>query len=211
MKDPNKQRFDNLARTWDEEPRRVQLAEAVVKATLSRVPVTPEMEALDYGCGTGLVTLLIAPHVRSVLGADISEGMLSVLRDKIASQSVPNAGTVALDLQRDPPLDRRFGLIVSAMTMHHIKDPAPVIGKLTLMLRPAGWLCIADLDSESGEFHSDKTGVEHFGFDRNLVKAVFEEGGLESVAMDTAHVIISEVEGAAREFPVFLATGRRPT
>lgn len=186
------------------------LAEAVVKAILSRVPISAEMEAMDYGCGTGLVTLLLAPRVRSILGADISEGMLSVLRDKIASQSIPNVDTVILDLQRDPPLAPRFDLIVSSMTMHHVADPASLIGKLATMLEPGGWLCVADLDSESGDFHSDKTGIHHFGFDRDRIRGIFEEAGLGSVTLDTAHVIAREVEGVMREFPVFLACGCAP-
>ena len=208
--DPNKQRFDAAAKTWDELPRRVQLAEAVVKAILGRVPVTSEMEAMDYGCGTGLVTLLLAPRVRSMLGADISEGMLSVLRDKIASLGIANVDTVTLDLQRDPPLDRRFDLIASSMTMHHVRNPAQIIGKLVTMLKPGGWLCVADLDVDGGDFHTDKTGVEHFGFDRDHVGRILEQAGLESVTLDTAHVIAREIERVMREFPVFLACGCAP-
>ncbi|MGC8862201.1 MAG: class I SAM-dependent DNA methyltransferase [Armatimonadota bacterium] len=210
MTDPNKERFDAAARTWDENPGRVLLAEAVVGAILRRVPVCPEMEALDYGCGTGLVTLLIAPRVRSILGVDISEGMVSVLREKIDSQGIPNVSTAILDLRRDPPLDRRFDMITSSMTMHHIDDPSQVVGKLAAMLRPGGWLCIADLDAESGDFHADKTGVHHAGFARDRVREMFEAAGLESITLDTAYVFNREIEGVLREFPVFLACGCAP-
>jgi len=208
MTDPNKRRFDAAAKTWDEEPRRVQLAEAVADAVLRCACVDSEMEALDYGCGTGLVTLKLAANVRSIVGADISEGMLSVLRDKIAARGVSNVSTIVLDLRHDPPLKRRFDLIVSSMTLHHLEDPASVIGKLAAMLKPGGRLCVADLDAESGDFHTDKTGVHHAGFDRDRVRGMFEEAGLGCVTVDTAYVFEREAQGVLREFSVFLACGR---
>jgi ubiquinone/menaquinone biosynthesis C-methylase UbiE len=46
------------------------------------------MDALDSGCGTGLVSLFLLPHVRSVTGADSSPGMLEVLRKKLDEEGI---------------------------------------------------------------------------------------------------------------------------
>jgi len=42
---------------------------------------------------------------------------------------------------------------------------------------PGGFLSIADLDSDDGQFHEDKTGVFHSGFDRNVMRQYFSEAG----------------------------------
>lgn len=42
--------------------------------------VAPDRDVLDLGCGGGRVALALAPHVRSVLGLDVSTGMLALAR-----------------------------------------------------------------------------------------------------------------------------------
>ena len=60
--------FDQSAATWDSEPRRIALMQAVGEAILWEARPTREFNALDYGCGTGLVSLFLLPYVRSVTG-----------------------------------------------------------------------------------------------------------------------------------------------
>ena len=53
--------FDQAAATWDLADRRVTLARDVVAAIAAWVTLSKEQAALDFGCGTGLVTLALAP------------------------------------------------------------------------------------------------------------------------------------------------------
>lgn len=209
MDNPSRQRFNALAAEWDQNPGRVEFTQAVADAILRQISLREDMDMLDYGCGTGLVMLAPHPHVRSIVGADVSEGMLSVLNGKIAAQGLANVRTVLLDLQTDQPLPDRFDLITSGMTMHHVRDVGVVLGKLRQMLRPGGFLAIADLEEEGGAFHGDPTGVEHHGFDREHMVRLFRAAGLASVQVTTAYVIKRPLEdGTTREFPVFLVTGQ---
>ena len=63
------------------------------------------MDVLDYGCGTGLLSLFLLPHVRRVVGADSSPGMLEVLRKKLTEGGIENMKVIHLDLEHDrlPP------------------------------------------------------------------------------------------------------------
>lgn len=70
MKGREKRDFDKAAATWDEDPRRVKLAEDVAAAILREAVLSKDMDALDFGCGIGLVTLKLQPYVRSITGAD---------------------------------------------------------------------------------------------------------------------------------------------
>ena len=63
---------------------------AVGEAILREVRATTDMDVLDYGCGTGLVSLFLLSHVRSVTGADSSPGMLQVLNKQIVEGGIVN-------------------------------------------------------------------------------------------------------------------------
>ena len=210
MPNENQDRFDRAAQTWDENPARVALAQVIAEAIRSEVPVTPEMDAVDCGCGTGLLTLALQPHVRSILGVDASGEMLKALGEKIAAAGIENVRVQQLDIAGDGIGSARFDLVVSAMMLHHVKDAAGMVGRLAGALLPGGHLCIADLDAEDGSFHPDKTGIEHYGFGEAQMRGMFAAAGLANVRVRVAHVIRRpDAEGAMREYPVLLTVGAK--
>lgn len=204
--------FDNAAAAWDSEPRRIALMKAVGDAILRTVRPTAEMDMLDYGCGTGLVSLFLLPHVRSVTGADSSPGMLEVLREKLTAARIQNMKAVRLDLQRDPVPPERYHLAVTCMTLHHIADTEKTLRALHELLLPGGVVCVADLDTEPGIFHTPEAAVSvhHHGFDREHLKNRLKRIGFHGIQDSTAHTMRKPVEGGEqREFPIFLITARR--
>lgn len=198
-------RFDQETATWDESPRRVRLAKAVAEAIDRAVPLSREMNALDYGCGTGLLTLNLLPKVARITGADPSSGMLEVFRRKILEQNVEAVHTIHLrqeDLWRE---SGPYDLIASSMTLHHVEDPAALIGAFRSGMTPGGWLALADLDTEDGTFHAaEVSDVFYHGFDRTWLCACLAEAGFSDVSTRTAF----EVRRNGRDYPIFLITGR---
>ena len=71
--------FDTKARTWDSAPGRTLRARTVAGAIRRRVPFTPGMRALEYGCGTGLLSFALQPFPGTITLADSSAEMLAVL------------------------------------------------------------------------------------------------------------------------------------
>jgi 2-polyprenyl-3-methyl-5-hydroxy-6-metoxy-1,4-benzoquinol methylase len=204
--------FDQAAATWDENPVRRMLVEAVVESILRRVQITPELDMLDYGCGTGLVSFLLARHVGTVTAADSSTGMLDRLRTKIADSGLQTIRAVALDLERDAVPDAHYDLIVTHMVMHHVADTEFMLRNFHALLWPGDVLCISDLDTEPGVFHDPEAAatVHHHGFDRQEFRSLMERAGFHDVRDTTAHTIRKPVgESGERDFPVFLMTGRR--
>ncbi len=198
--------FDAAAATWDDNPRRVQLAQTVAQTIRQQIPLRPDMQLLDYGCGTGLVALALQPFVGSVIAADSSLGMLQKLQEKIRAAGLTNVTTRQLDLESQdwdgPPVD----VIVSSMTFHHLQNPQAVLRKMAALLAPGGFVAVADLDADSEGFHSDKAGVLHEGFSAQQMKEMFSTAGLE----DIHTVEVGQMERESQLFRVLLTMGRKP-
>lgn len=199
--------FNKDAASWDNEPRRVKLAADVAEAIMREVDLSRDMDLLDYGCGTGLLSLRLQPYVRSVTGVDTSLGMLEALLEKVKIRSLNNVRAVSINPEKEWQPEGKFHLIVSSMTMHHIRDVEALFNKFSRLLFPGGKLCIADLDLEDGSFHNDIAGVAHFGFGRRQMRDMLGRAGFKDISVETAAKIIKE-DGAQirREYPVFLMT-----
>jgi len=205
-----KRDFDSDAQHWDENPGRVKLANGIADAILEEVELTADMDALDFGCGTGLVTLRLQPYVRCITGVDGSQGMLDMLTQKIKKLGLANVRTSLINTEAGELLEGRYHLVVSSMTFHHINDIKSVLNQFSSVALPSAYLCVADLDREHGLFHGDNTGVSHFGFDRDGLSRKFSEAGFKDVRHRTAAKVTKRVgENKTAEFSVFLIIGRK--
>ena len=167
------------------------------------------MSALEYGCGTGLLSFALQSDLGQITLADTSQGMLDVLSEKIAAAGVTNMHPTRLDLSTDPLPAERFDLTYSLMTLHHIEDAKGILKKFHALLEPSGILCIADLDKEDGTFHTDGTTDVHLGFERGELQRWVEDAGFADVKFSTAFEIKKKIDDAEKTFPVFLLTARK--
>ena len=200
--------FDERAREWDSDPKKVERAGAVANALRAAIPFRPGMTALEYGCGTGLLSFALREDLASITLADTSEGMLAVLSDKIAAARADNMHPVRLDLVTDPLPAARFDLVYSLMVLHHIPDTATILRRFYAVLNPGGWLAVVDLDQEDGSFHADHAAQVHHGFERDALQAMAEIAGFTQVRFSTVYEIKKTSEGQARTYPLFLMTAR---
>ena len=202
--------FNEAASSWDDEPRRVRLASEVAECVKKEVAVTGEMTVLDYGCGTGLVTLCLQPLVRSITGADLSDGMLEILRGKIEARGLTNVKAVLLDPDREIFPAESFDLVVSSMTLHHVENVARLLADFHRVLRSGGVLAVADLDAEDGSFHGHGLAAAHSGFDRDRMRGMLEEAGFREIREVTAATIEKpDARDIIRPYTVFLMTARK--
>lgn len=198
--------FDTAAATWDEKPQRVRLGREVAAAMAAALPLSREWDAMDFGCGTGLVTLNLAPLLGSILGVDSSEKMVEQLNTKAERQGYGNVRAQRLDLEQGQLPDGRYHLITCSMTMHHIPDIVPLLASLRSLLHPGGRLAISDLEAEDGSFHGDPVGVFHNGFQQERFKQMLHQAGFTDIAIST----VTEIAKDGRSYAVFLATAVAP-
>lgn len=204
-------RFDEEAKDWDT-PESQERARNIAEAIRSHVPLSKQMSAFEYGCGTGQLSFELRNKLGPITLADSSTGMLEVLRDKIKSRSVNDMQPVNLDLTKDSLPDKKFDLVYTLMTLHHIPDTRLILRQFYKLLNPGGYLCVADLDKEDGSFHGHDIDDVHKGFDRKELATLAEEWGFTNVDFSTAYKMEREVneDGKTKLFPIFLMVAQKP-
>jgi ubiquinone/menaquinone biosynthesis C-methylase UbiE len=205
-----KRNFDQEAAKWDQVPGRVKLARDISQSMIREISLTPDMDVLDFGCGTGLLTFALQPFVHSITGVDSSKGMLDVFKIKIKEQKLNNVKADYIDLDKGDVLNGSYNLIVSSMTLHHIKNITPLLKQFYSILLPSGQVAIADLEPDDGQFHSNNEGVFHFGFDRKELHRMLIDTGFRDVRHLTAAQIEKPIgDGSTRLFSIFLITAHK--
>jgi cyclopropane fatty-acyl-phospholipid synthase-like methyltransferase len=195
--------FAHKAGSYEKDQDRVDNVQNIADAIRGAFALDRSMHLMDFGSGTGLLLERLAPHAGKITAVDVSPSMHAQLRAKQATLGCA-LEIVETDLEV-ADLDRTFDGIVSSMTMHHIKNIDAMFGKFHAMLRDGGFVAIADLDLEDGSFHSEDTGVHHFGFDRALFAQSAAAAGFRMVNVSSASV----VQKSSGHYPVFLLTGVR--
>lgn len=165
------------------------------------------MRAIDVGAGTGLLGLTLADDVGAMVLAEPSEGMLEVVRAKLAIGGRPNVTALRFDLLADPPPGEPYDLAMSLLVLHHLADTRAALSAIRELLRSGGHLALADLDAEDGSFHGhEAAGIHHLGFERGALAEMARAVGFTHVETRTA----TEIERDGRRYPVLLLLARRP-
>lgn len=199
-------RFDTLAQSWDANPTHVERTRAIADGLRRRIPLSTDLRALEVGAGTGLLSLELHRELGPITLTDTSEGMLAVLREKIAAHGIPNMTPRQLDLTRDALPAGSFDLIYLQMVLHHIDDVDGLLRTFHDLLAPGGHLAIADLVAEDGSFHGE--GFEgHHGFDTARLGTQLTAAGFSLIGSDIVYAIQRETREAP--YPIFLLTARR--
>ncbi|HIQ47463.1 MAG TPA: class I SAM-dependent methyltransferase [Sulfurovum sp.] len=190
--------FENKSKTWDTESGSAQSAKGIADLIVKNIKLNDSMEIMDFGAGTGLLSYFVAPYVQKIIAVDNSPAMLLEFKSK----TFPIETEV---LEKDlsvEEIDRKVDGVISSMTLHHLEDTRALFSKFYAMLNDGGFIALADLDTEDGSFHSDNTGVFHYGFDRDSLQSIAEEAGFKEVRFDLASTI-NKPHGT---FTVFLLT-----
>ena len=200
--------FDIKAKDWDSNPRKIERARIIAEGIRRFINLSPVMNALEYGCGTGLLSFALQPYLNHITLADSSPKMISVLKGKIDFSGVSNMTPVKLDLPTDPLPSDRYHLIYTLMTLHHIPDTEKILSDFCALLKRKGFLCVADLDKEDGSFHGpDFSG--HKGFDRDELKEKLVKVGFRNISFTSCYKMTKEVDAGLRTFPLFLMAAEK--
>ena len=113
----------------------------------------PSDRVLEFACGTGLLTLRLAPHVARLRGIDISPGMADIAREK--ARDIPNVEITNTDLF-DPCLEPGSCDAVAAYNgLLYLPDLPAAVARIRALLKPGGVFlsatdCLASRPSAMG-------------------------------------------------------------
>lgn len=204
-----REHFNRQAAQWDIKPERLRLSEMVAEHLRDRVRLERDRtDMLEFGCGTGNLSILLHPYVRSILAVDAAEAMLGQLAQKVREAGIRNIASRLLDIEHEVRLLPRagFDLVVAQMVLHHLQEPLKVVAELKKLLRPQGVFCLVDLDREDGSFHDADVFIPHNGFAREELAQNLERAGFFAVTFSTPFVIEKPGrDGLRREYPLFMA------
>lgn len=197
-------RFDTAAKDWDKKPTSLLVAKQTAENIAQQIDLK-DKEILDYGCGTGLLAFALSDNAKSVVGMDNSQGMVDMFNQKAKEFGFSNNSAVKHNIDLETLPKNHFDVIVTSMTLHHIKDPNDFFKKCKEALKPNGNLCISDLDEEDGTFHAkhNNDGVQHFGFSHETIKKLYNDNGYTLDFLEN----ICELERENGTFPILLSIG----
>lgn len=120
--------------------------QAMRRAFLADIEFPAGARVLEVGCGTGVLTRLLArwPRVVTVAGVDPAGPLLNRAR-RLAAE-LANVTFHEADGRAVPFDGETFDVVVLDSALSHIPDPDAVLAEARRVLRPGGWLAIFDGD-----------------------------------------------------------------
>jgi Methylase involved in ubiquinone/menaquinone biosynthesis len=202
--------FDIASITWDDEKRRSR-AKLIAEEINKSIQIKKQYTALEFGCGTGLISFCLNDKFEMITLVDTSKGMVDVLNSKIKTFEINNMKAYQMDINEKHTLpENSYEVIYTSMALHHIIDTETTIRNLYRLLKKDGYLCIIDLDEEDGSFHKEEKDFNgHNGFNQNDLKNVLLETGLKDVEANTFYEDEKVVEEMNVKYSLFLMVGRK--
>lgn len=201
--------FDEEARNWDTE-RRISRAKIIADEIGNAIRNGRSRCAMEFGCGTGLISFNLCDSFKNITLIDSSKGMIDILNDKIQKNKKNNMTAKNLNLADGDMINENFDVIYSSMALHHIKDIESMIEKLYQLLNNYGYLCIVDMNEDDGSFHKGEPDFDgHNGFNQEILKNILTGAGFNDTESKTFYYDEKIIEGKSVGYSLFLMKARK--
>jgi ubiquinone/menaquinone biosynthesis C-methylase UbiE len=119
------------------------------KLQVTRDYFRPDMEVLEFGCGTGSTAIAHAPYVHHIRAIDFSAKMIAIAKDKATATNVENVTFEQASIDDLTAPDQTYDAIMGHSILHLLENRQHVIAKVHKLLKPGGvfvssTICIGD-------------------------------------------------------------------
>ena len=108
------------------------------KLKKTRAYLEPDMEVLEFGCGTGSTAIAHAPFVKHIQAIDFSSNMIEIAQGKADAAGIRNVTFATATIDDLEAADEAFDAVLALNILHLLKDKEAVIAKVHRMLKPGG-------------------------------------------------------------------------
>ena len=124
----------------------------VLRRVVALAAPKPDWAVLDVATGTGHTAFALSPHVDSVIGMDLTHGMLAEAERLRAAQSLTNVTFQIADVHDLPFEAGTFHLVTCRRAAHHFSSIREGLREIRRVLRPGGKLVIDDRSVPEDDF-----------------------------------------------------------
>lgn len=163
-----------------ESEKRMELVHAIVKEVRPVLSNSRSKKLLDYGSGTGLVSLELSDLVESILLVDSSKQDLEVAENKISKKEINNAKVFYADFTKYLP-KIKIDIILVSLVLLHIPDTKLILQNLFTILNTGGKLIIIDFDKNDQVNHPKI----HNGFFHDELQLILSDIGFKCTDFKT--------------------------
>jgi 2-polyprenyl-3-methyl-5-hydroxy-6-metoxy-1,4-benzoquinol methylase len=161
----------------------------------------PPLDVADFGCGTGVLSVVIARWASRVWAIDQSEAALEQARERVAREGLSNISFLREDLHRLSLPTGERDLVVISQSLHHVESPPAVLAEAARILKPGGKVVVLELMPHDERWVLERLGHRHLGFAPETLESSMREVGFGSLTRET------HAREGASPFRVFLLTG----
>ncbi|MDF1558004.1 MAG: methyltransferase domain-containing protein [ANME-2 cluster archaeon] len=144
---------------------------------------------LDVATGTGYLAMALSPHVKRVIGIDITPRMLELAVQAAREEGLGNIENLVGDVEHLPFCEPEFDVVSARFSFHHFPAPLESLSEMARVLRPGGRLVIEDMvsseDAAKSEYQNimenlrDPSHIKHYR--ASELEHMMREAGLEVV------------------------------
>ena len=144
---------------------------------------------LECACGTGAISVFIAPVCKELIVSDYSVGMLKQAKKKL--KNYDNIDYRRVDITDIEAEDNSFDVVVAGNVIHLLPDPQRAMNELTRVCKDGGRLVIPTyINGDEGTNKLAVKFLEKLGasfkcqFDAESYEKFFEDMGYENVTYE---------------------------
>lgn len=178
----NTEIFEMMADRYDSSERS-QIAKVAADAIREYAVDAKNKNAIDFGCGTGLVGMNLLDDFNSILFLDTSQKMIDQIEQKIAELKIQNADTLCFDFEKEGRPGLHADYIFMSQVLLHIKDVELVLSRLYDVLNPGGHLLIVDFNKNENVV----SDLVHNGFDQEKLTELMSKIGYKEIRSKTIY------------------------
>lgn len=129
--------WDKIAQRYSKQPIADEAAYQK-KLQVTQEYFQPNMEVLEFGCGTGSTAIIHAPYIKHIRAIDISSNMIEIAQAKADAQNIKNITFEQLSIDELTVPDSTFDVVLGLSILHLLENKEQVIAKVHKMLKPGG-------------------------------------------------------------------------